>query len=96
MSSLSTNNMSKRTNKAKRYNHTKMCVWSSHIIILYYIKVEYSMDQPRKVAHPAMIVVSLSRKIKISLSPFAPKSLVSRDRLGHPNSRPSARCPNSG
>ena len=41
-----------------------------------------NMDQPSKVANPAR--GQLNREVNISLSPFAPKSLVSRDGFGSP------------
>ena len=43
-----------------------------------------SKDQLGKVANPAMIVVSLKENNNISLSPFAPENLVSRDGFDSP------------
>ena len=47
------------------------------------------MDQPNRVANPAR--GRLNRKINISLSPFAPENLVSRDGFGRPVPRQPAR-----
>ena len=41
-----------------------------------------NMDQPGKVANPARC--QLNRENDISLSPFAPENLVSRDGFGSP------------
>ena len=41
-----------------------------------------SMDQPGRL--PILLVVSRAGKINISLSPFAPENLVSRDGFGSP------------
>ena len=49
-----------------------------------------SKDQPGKVANPARS--ELKREVNIiSLSPFAPENLVSRDGLGSPVPRQPAR-----
>ena len=52
------------------------------------------MDQPGKVANPAR--GQLNRKICISMSPFAPEHLVSRDGLGGPDPSQSEHSPHSG
>ena len=44
------------------------------------LSAQYGMDQPGKVANPAR--GQLNRKLDISLSPFAPENLVSRDGFG--------------
>ena len=54
------------------------------------------MDQPDKVADPALIVVSRTGEMNFSLSPFALENLVSRDRFGRPIPRQPAHCPHSG
>ena len=50
-----------------------------------------SVNQPGKVAYPARGHVY--GKMNISLSPFAPENLVSRDGSGHPAPRQPARSP---
>ena len=52
------------------------------------------MDQPGKVAN--LLVVSLTQKMDISLSPFAPENLVSRDGSGRPVPRQPAHSSHSG
>ena len=52
------------------------------------------MDQPGEVANPAS--GQLNREMNISLSPFAPKNLVSRDGFGRPVPRQPAHSPHSG
>ena len=47
-----------------------------------------SKDQPGKVANPARS--QLDREINISLTPFAPENLVTRDGFGSPVPRQSA------
>ena len=53
-----------------------------------------SMDQSGKVANPAR--GQLNRENEISLPPFAPENLVSRDKLGRPVPRQPAHFPYSG
>ena len=53
-----------------------------------------SMDQPGKVANPAR--GQLNREMDISLSPFAPENLVSRDGFGRPLPCQPAHPPYSG
>ena len=50
-----------------------MYVWSSHIARI----------RINRVGLPILLVVNCTRKINISLSPFASENLVSRDRFGH-------------
>ena len=50
-------------------------------------------DQPGKVASPAR--GQLTREMNISLSPFAPENLVSRDEFGRSVPRQSAHSPHS-
>ena len=53
---------------------TRVC-----IVITYYGN---DKDQPGKVANPA--IGQLNRENELSLSPFAPENLVSRDGFGSP------------
>ena len=62
------------------------CMYGHHLIA--------SIDQPSKVANPAH--GQLNRALNISLSPFAPGNLISRDRFGRPVPRQAAHSPNSG
>ena len=55
-------------------------VWSSHLARVWINRVRL----------PILLVVSGTGKISISLSPFAPKNLVSRDGFGSPVSRQPA------
>ena len=52
------------------------------------------MNQPGKVANPAR--GQLDREINISLCPFAPENLISRDGFGRPVSRHPSYSPHSG
>ena len=67
------------------------CVWSEAIntsptvYVCMVITFSKSKDQPGKVANPAR--GKLNREIHISLSPFAPDNLVSRDGFGSPVTR---------
>ena len=58
------------------------------MIVCMVIIYSKSKDQPGCVANPAR--GQLNREIKISLSPFAPKNLVSRDGFGSPVPRQPA------
>ena len=53
-----------------------------------------TMDQPGKIANPAR--GQLNREMSISLIPFAPENLVSRDGFGCPVPRQPAYSPHSG
>ena len=53
--------------------------------------ITYSIVWINRVRLPILLVISWTGKINVSLSPFAPEKLVSRDRLG----RPAPRQPNA-
>ena len=52
------------------------------------------MDQPGKVVNP--VRGQLNREMNISLSPYVPENLVSRDGFSHPVPRQPAHYPYSG
>ena len=56
----------------------------------------YSRVWINRVRLPILLVISSTEKINISLSPFAPDNLVSRDGFGSPVPRPPAHSPYSG
>ena len=56
-----------------------MYVWSSHVVL--YIN---------RIRLPILLVVSWTRKMNISVSPFAPENLASRDGFGRPVRRQPA------
>ena len=55
-----------------------------------------SKDQPGKVANPARSQLNRENEINISLSPYVPENLISRDGLGRPAPRQPAHSPSSG
>ena len=61
------------------------------MVITYYSRVWIN-----RVRLPILLVVSSTGKMQISLSPFAPDNLVSRDMFGRPVSRQPAYSPDLG
>ena len=53
----------------------------------------HSVDQINRVRLPILLVVSWTEKMIVSLSPFAPENLVSRDKFGRPVPRQPAQLP---
>ena len=54
------------------------------------VVITYSKGKDQPVKLPILLVVSLTGEINISLFPFAPENLVSRDGFGSPVPRQSA------
>ena len=64
-------------------------VWSSHI------QQQECMDQPGKVANPAL-ESDEHGKMNVSLFPFTPEKLIPRDGFGRPVPRQLPHSPHSG
>ena len=67
-----------------------------HVCMYLFVVITYSRVWVNRVRLPILLVVRSTAKMKISLSPYAPESLDSRDGFSRPVLRQSVQSPYSG